>query len=126
MSRTFSTKKLSVLSVNVRCRCGFNWNARPVRETDDWLRPAGVALFRARPVVAGAAAPPLRGWSAGGPRLDLVDHAVLYQQILPRPDVGPGRPAGATLLPGVVERLFPAAGGVEHQLVELPGGAVAS
>jgi hypothetical protein len=46
MSRPFSAKKSSVLSVKVSCRCGRSLNARQRRDTDDRLTPERLAIFR--------------------------------------------------------------------------------
>ena len=52
MSRTFSMNNGSVDSLNVSVRCGCNPNARQIRQTALWLRPAAVAIVRLLQCVA--------------------------------------------------------------------------
>lgn len=53
-SRTFSTKKSSVLSVNVSVRHGRSLNAFQIRLTEDWLTPDFLASLRVLQCVAPA------------------------------------------------------------------------
>ena len=46
MSRTFSTKNSSVLSVKVPCRCGLSLKARHTLDTEERLTPARFAILR--------------------------------------------------------------------------------
>ena len=59
MSRTFSMKSGSGLSLKESTRWGFSPKARQIRETADWLMPVALAIERVDQCVASSAS--LRG-----------------------------------------------------------------